>query len=94
MNDTILTGHIYDDRNTHKRVIKRLDQTPRRDRRILDCVKKVCGGAFSGHDAHLANGEEAVIRRLIEAKSSFKLQKVVGWVARAGEPAPSLATDS
>ena len=51
--ETVLIGHVYDDK-THKRVIKELHEKPRTDRRILGCVKKVCGGAFSGHNVHFA----------------------------------------
>lgn len=81
--ETVLIGHVYDDK-THKRVIKELHEKPRTDRRILGCVKKVCGGAFSGHNVHFADGERQVVRRVIEAKSSFKLSgESVGWVARA-----------
>jgi hypothetical protein len=82
--ETDLTCHIYDDKTTHERVIKELYLKPRRDRRVLGCVKKVCGGAFSGHNEHFADGEQAIIRCLIEAKSNFKLNREsVGWVTRA-----------
>jgi len=82
-NETVLIGHVYDDR-ANKRVIKELHQKPRTDRRILGCAKKVCGGAFSGHNVHFADGEKDVIRRLVEAGSSFKIKgKSTDWVTQA-----------
>jgi hypothetical protein len=55
-----------------------------RDRHVLGCGKKVCGGAFSGHNAHFAEGERAAIRCLLDAGSTFQMDvKSVGRVARS-----------
>jgi hypothetical protein len=82
--ESILTGHVYDNNRTHRRVIEEHYTKPERNRRVLGCVKKVCGGAFSGHNVHFADGEQEVLRRVTKAKSSFKLNvDSIGWVARA-----------
>jgi hypothetical protein len=82
--ETVLAGNVYDDRETRKRVIRKLNAKPRTDRRILGSVKKVCGGAFFGHNMHFAEGEQTVIDGLVKAKSIFKLKREsAGWVAFA-----------
>jgi hypothetical protein len=79
----VFTGFIYDDNTSGKRELRTLYQSGR-DRHFLGCGKKVCGGAFSGHNTHFAEGEGAAIRCLLDAGSAFQMKaKSVGWVARS-----------
>lgn len=74
---------MYDDKNSGKRVLETLYK-PEKNRRFLASGKKVCGGAFSGHNARFSEGEKEIIRALLNAKSAFRVNATaVGWVGRA-----------
>jgi hypothetical protein len=78
-NETALNGSIYDD-ESHKRVIETLYRGTKRNDRVFGSVKKVCGGAFSGHNAHFTEGEGMIIKQMVAAKSAFKFNdEIMGW---------------
>ena len=68
---TDIEMHIFDDKVSGER---KLDQifAINRERHFLGSVKKICGGAFSGHADAFGEEEQEIIKCFVEAADTFQ----------------------